>query len=580
MVGLRLLALRSDPYPRLDWSTGLLTDEGFYIHNARNIALFGHLRTDEFNNALLSPLLHFMQVATFSLLGSGSLQARLISVLCSLLTLPLFFAALRRAFDTRLALTGVLFLGLDHTALLYHRMALMDTPASLLAVAAFYAFVRGTDSSVKASGGGRALWLGLCGVFIGLAAITRSLCVYLVGVPLVALGVGRSPVRPVRLVAVAGGLGLVVVVYGLLWYLPYRDEINAMTHYYRTRQIQPHTWAQLGVNLHHGFLGDMFGILPYLFRHTPVLFVLALLGVVFRCSGVQAFGERPECLNTRTPEHRTYLLAWLLLGWLLLIVINYSPSRYYVTTYPALAGIAALSLRGLPQIWARLQARGRTTRLLRGLLLWFVTYHAVQWIVHRGGVVPYALTMALLYGLPTLVGVLDFGFSIFDWLRPRSRTGDPESKILLLWFVVNGLWLGDWLGGLRWSQYEMSRWLGEMLPARSVLLGDVAPGVCLDNGFIAVNVMPGLCNDRQPVEKFAGRPRYIVILDGRKRGSERFWLKNYPDLIAPARRLRFAHVLQWPIGIYPVDESPAVQSGPTTSNTSASAPEASGTRRR
>ncbi|HZP80524.1 MAG TPA: hypothetical protein VFB21_02695, partial [Chthonomonadaceae bacterium] len=58
LVILRLVALDSDAYEHLDWSTGLLTDEGFYIHNARNVALFGHPVTDDFNNALIMPLLH------------------------------------------------------------------------------------------------------------------------------------------------------------------------------------------------------------------------------------------------------------------------------------------------------------------------------------------------------------------------------------------------------------------------------------------------------------------------------------------------------------------------------------------
>src|SRR6266851_5768887 len=97
-IALRLIYLRSDPYLSLDWSAGQLTDEGFYIHNARNVALFGHARSDEFNNMLLSPWLHYLQVGAFSVFGVGSIQARLISVIASLLTLLIFWAAMKRAF--------------------------------------------------------------------------------------------------------------------------------------------------------------------------------------------------------------------------------------------------------------------------------------------------------------------------------------------------------------------------------------------------------------------------------------------------------------------------------------------------
>ena len=94
-ISLRLVALDSDAYSRLSWSSALLTDEGFYIHNARNLVLFRTARTDAFNNMLIMPTLHAIQVVWFRLFGVGAVQSRLISVCCSLLTLPIFFAAMR-----------------------------------------------------------------------------------------------------------------------------------------------------------------------------------------------------------------------------------------------------------------------------------------------------------------------------------------------------------------------------------------------------------------------------------------------------------------------------------------------------
>jgi len=64
-VWARVVALDADPDFRLCWSSGLLTDEGFYTHNARNAVLLGHARTNEFNNMVLSPLVHAAQAAVF-----------------------------------------------------------------------------------------------------------------------------------------------------------------------------------------------------------------------------------------------------------------------------------------------------------------------------------------------------------------------------------------------------------------------------------------------------------------------------------------------------------------------------------
>jgi 4-amino-4-deoxy-L-arabinose transferase-like glycosyltransferase len=579
IVGLRLVALRSDPYPRLDWSAGLLTDEGFYIHNARNVALFGHARTDEFNNMLLSPLLHFAQTAIFAVFGVGSLQARMIGVACSLLMLWLFWAALRRAFDNRIALTATLFLGLDHTNLLYNRMALMDTPAALGVVAAFYALMRAFDENPK-SKIQNPKWLALCGALLGLTVVNRTLCLYLLPVPFLALvpafagmtgrwALGKEETdtqspntqRPTLWLLLP--VLLVFALYFAVWYAPNRAEIAAMNRYYRTEQIQPKSWAHLGSNLYHAALGDYRGLSPYLFRHTPILFSLALLWVV----GNMAWGngKRDEERTTQSPNHpitqspndpmTRYLTAWLLLGWGLLAVIGYSPSRYYVTTYPALAALAALALWRLPELWVALQAKNSRARILRGALIWFLAYHAVEAVVHQRGVLPRIPTLLLLYGLPTTLAILDFRFWILDSFRSKSKIQNPKSTIYLvlaLWALANAYWLGDWAWGMRWTQYDMSRWLAENLPARSVLIGDVAPGVCLDNPFVAVNVIPKLCNSERPVEKFAGRPRYVVILDGR--WKEGYWLFRHPEAVAPERRIKLARVLRWDVGVYEVNE--------------------------
>ena len=61
LLGSRLLWLDADPWPRLDWSTGIWTDEGFYTYNARNAVLFGQAHLDEFNNDNLMPLLDMAQ---------------------------------------------------------------------------------------------------------------------------------------------------------------------------------------------------------------------------------------------------------------------------------------------------------------------------------------------------------------------------------------------------------------------------------------------------------------------------------------------------------------------------------------
>ena len=124
----------------------------------------------------------------------------------------------------------------------------------------------------------------------------------------------------------------------------------------------------------------------------------------------------------------------------------------------------------------------------------------------------------------------------------------------MIWAVVNTYWTGDWLLHLSYRQKEADRWLAERLPPNSTLIGDVAPGLCLNNRFKTINVIPGLANDGAVVEQF-GAPRYILILDGSK-WREHWWEEHYPDLILPSRRLlTFRNLLRnsLDVGVYSVD---------------------------
>jgi len=570
-IALRLVALDSDIYARLSWSAALLTDEGFYIHNARNVVLFGHARTDGFNNDLIMPALHYVQVAVFSLFGVGAIQARLISVVLSLLMLLVFFAALRRVFGLPVAAVGTLFLGLDHVNLLYNRMALMDTPAAFLMVCAFYAFVR----ALRSPPAGSRLWLAVCGLMLGLTFATRGLAAFLLPIPfLVYTGLKpraktQSPPKRAEpfsrvpppwfaryarreedrwwaggLASLALGLAVVLIAYAVLWYFPHRAEIAPANRYYTGPLFAPHSFSQAGRNLMHGLFGDERGMTPYLFRHTPVLFLLALAGLL--AWGLEGRKRRIE------PVRRAamwFLGLWLLAGWAVMVVVSYAPSRYYVLFYPALAGVAALALVSLPEVVRSIAA----SRWARSLLGGFTAFHLAEAFLHRQSAMSetaiYLFTAAVIVALwiwPQRWQVA----SQIQSLAPRSI-----AVALLLWVAVNLYWTGDWLAHLSYAQRDADRWLAANLPANSVLIGDVAPGLCLDNRFQAINVIPGLCNDKAPVERFAPAPRYLVILDGK--WKERWWLQHYPQYVAQEHRIHlFPRLLHWPVGVYTLEPPP------------------------
>lgn len=537
---LRVAALDSDAYTRLSWSSALLTDEGFYLHNARNCILFGHERTDEFNNALIMPTLHFVQIGVFRLFGVGVTQARLISVVCSLLTLWLFFLTLRRVFGARVAWIGTLFLGLDHVNLLQNRLALMDTPGALVLVAAFAAFACGA-----AGGRHTGKWLALSGGLLGLAYTTRGLTAFFFPVPFFVLGWQR---RWRDTLAVAGGMALALTLYAVVWWMPHRAELAQVNHYYLRDQLIPHSFRELRLMATFALFGDLRGYASYLFRHTPVVFVLCLLALAAWPALLRrAPDNKLPGADKATRDACTLTLGlWLLIPLLIFTFVRYAPSRYYVLFYPAMAGIAALTLESLPVVWQTALAAGWKRAVLGG----FLTYHlALTFLPHSAPWTPLAL-----WGL-ALAGAL-CAVAMPRWLPIARRETFPRTAmtlLLLFWAIINAGWLTDWLTHLQYTQRDADHWLATNLPSGSVLIGDAAPGVCLDNRFLTVPVIPKLCNDTRPVERFAPAPRTIVILEGKR--NETWWRTRYPQFVTPRRCLkRFAPLVGFAVSVYPATE--------------------------
>jgi len=574
MLGLRCVALDSDAYPGLSWSSALLTDEGFYIHDARNRVLFGHAQTDQFSNALIMPVLDAVQTGVFHLFGVSVVSARAISVALGLLTLPVFFDAMRRAFGLRPAVFALLLLGLDHVSLLYSRLALMDTPAAFVLVCAFWLWVKSVETSRKSriwfyiSRGTMTqreiprwerIWPALCGLALGACYGVRGLGALVYPVPILLLGwegwktkrwvtaresleeTNRKSESWKRFISFLVGLALALGIYAVLWYLPNHAELKRVNHYYLFEQLVPRSLNSLRLNVTHALFGDDRGFSPYLFRHAPVQFVLALLGLA-------AWGVRRGKVGLRPAAHRNalYLGLWLLLAWAAFAVVRYSPPRYYIIFYPALTGIAALVLDRVLTV-ARIVWGHRIARTLLG---GFLTYHLLLAGLHRAN----GITDAMLFGVTILV-LIGLFFLPTGRSKERSAAGryrQGATAVFAVWAVVNTLWIGDWLMHLHYEQRDADRWLAENLPPRSVLIGDAAPGLCLNNRFVAIPVIKGLCNDHQILQTSASRgPRYVVILNGQQNTD--WWRSLYPEVIQTQRLKRtFSGLIHFAVTVYEV----------------------------
>ncbi len=339
-VYLRLIYPQSDAYSRLTWSSALITDEGFYMHNARNYVLYGHMITDHFNNMLIMPALNYLQIIVFRIWGVGVVQTRDISIVCSLITLVILWDGLKRLYNTDIAWLGTLMLGLGHAYLLYNRLGLMDTPGSLVLTLAWWTWVKFDNSEAEGYH-----WLFMLGVVLGCIYWVRGLGALIWPVPflLIYFQRDRDNTRKTKrqLLWLAAGLLIPIAAYLMLWWIPYHTQLAEANRYYIGYQLVPHSIGRLFENIAISCFVWERGELPYLLKHMPVETSLTL-GWLFLVI------QRKNIVH-KIDSSSDYCLYWAGIFFLFMSVVNYAPSRYFVLYYPALCILSASMLHLLNQ---------------------------------------------------------------------------------------------------------------------------------------------------------------------------------------------------------------------------------------
>src|SRR5215217_7186897 len=100
---LRLLFPAADP----PWQStvGIVWhDEGAWVHNARNKALFGSWSLDQWNPMFISPVFTALEYGSFALFGTGVRQARLVPEVLGCLSVLLLGLGIARVAGRRAGL--------------------------------------------------------------------------------------------------------------------------------------------------------------------------------------------------------------------------------------------------------------------------------------------------------------------------------------------------------------------------------------------------------------------------------------------------------------------------------------------
>jgi len=174
---LALAAVLRGIYPAADppWraSVGVVWhDEGAWTHNARNKALFGAWRQDEWNPVYIAPVFTALEYGSFATFGVGLRQARLVSQVSGVLSVLLLALSLRRLRGPKAALIGGALTATNYVYVMYGRAAIMEGLMAAFIVASWYCSVRAEREP---------RWGAAAGVMAALAFFTKAAAAFYIG---------------------------------------------------------------------------------------------------------------------------------------------------------------------------------------------------------------------------------------------------------------------------------------------------------------------------------------------------------------------------------------------------------------
>jgi 4-amino-4-deoxy-L-arabinose transferase-like glycosyltransferase len=545
---LRSLWLTADP-PTQHPVGVVWHDEGAWAHNARNRALFGVWRTDEWNPVFVAPVFVALEYGAFRVAGVGTWQARVVPVASGLAALALLMAGLRALGGWRVALVGGWLLATDFTWVMWNRAALMESTMTALIVVAWAACALAAR---------RPVWGLVAGVATMLAFFTKASAAFfaaaLVADALATLAVAHLPrlrerlgVAPPSLEVVRGArfalAGLAVaggaIVVFFVW--PHWSE------------YQFYNW-QMSVERKPSY--DLVS-LKHRASWLPIVQDFFMrMWLVLAAAAIATAGLLARWRDARPAER--LLVLWVFLGLLELTVHDAGNERRYVMFIPALIALAALIVgsgaRFLPEGLATAGWRSRLAGLPFVLALGYLVIGSGVRLAFlddvQAGVGQFkgAVRVSAAATVLGAIVLLIFWSRIVGWLQARRVSAGVAVALVAASVAWNLGQYARWAAARTELNYQASAAVGRLLPPGTLVHGKLANGLSLENQIRPIFVGRGFGNyddrfDRNDV-------RYILTYDLPWEGYE-----SQPGLIAeilgryPNRRT---------IATFEVDETPGV----------------------
>jgi 4-amino-4-deoxy-L-arabinose transferase-like glycosyltransferase len=476
------LALRT-VFPAADppWNPGVGVvwhDEGAWVHNARNRALFGAWSLDAWNPMYVAPVFTALEYASFSAFGVGVRQARLVSMTLGWIAVLLLALGVRRAAGTTAGLIAAGLLGTNYVTVMYDRAATMEASTVAFLVCAWYAYVRAQAAPA---------WGLAAGICAMLAFFTKASAAFFVGAlgmeALIAWcladGPSRACIRRASLWTIAG-LAAAGTIALLAFVLPHWAD-------YRFYNWQMSVTRKPSYDVRS--LVDRVSWFPIL--HD--IFTRMWFTVVVGAAG--AAGVLVRWRRAGGPER--LLLLWLGLAALEVMLHDVGNERRFLIFVPPLVALTAIVLgrerRLLPPETAEAPRRTAMVALPLVLFALYVVFGTIVRLTHLYEVGP-NVRLAAALAVVCAAAI----YSSWPWLPRRlSRDGwTPRAALLLAGLVCAGqlAQFVQWAAGRTYKNYTASVELGRILPPGTIVHGKLATGLALENRIRPIFVGRGFGN--------------------------------------------------------------------------------------
>jgi 4-amino-4-deoxy-L-arabinose transferase-like glycosyltransferase len=474
---LALAAVLRGIYPAADppWraSVGVVWhDEGAWTHNARNKALFGAWRQDEWNPVYIAPVFTALEYGSFATFGVGLRQARLVSQVSGVLSVLLLALSLRRLRGPRAALIGGALTATNYVYVMYGRAAIMEGLMAAFIVASWYCSVRAEREP---------RWGAAAGVMAALAFFTKAAAAFYLGaLGLVALvrllPVERRTDRSLqgfRLRPEVGaaawtlaGLAISFALIGALFILPHWSDYQFYNWQMSVTRKPSYDLASIVLRV------IWFPVLHDTFSRSWPQLLLAVLG---------AWGIAGRWRTAGDGER--LLLLWVAVGSLELLIHDDGNERRYVFLLPALAAFTALALDSRSIELERPSGRWRWALTPLVVYSWYIVTAPIVRLLFLDEVRANVLHSTVrLSALTALIGgaltwfVLRRSAAVSVFLRPFGAV--VLIVLLLGWDIYQFV---DYATGRTYKNYGAMLALGRAVPPETLIQGKLANGLALEN---------------------------------------------------------------------------------------------------